>query len=168
MAVLAMQHSMGSVLVDLLPLMIGAAVVPIPVIIVLLLLGREGGLARGAAFVGGAIVVRLAQGIIFGYVFTRDPAAQTEAGSNLIVSALLLVIGILMLITAYRKWYKEEDPDAPPPRWMAALGGLSTLEAFGIGAGLVALAAKQCFTIRALAIRYDWRTQPVLPQSEAL
>jgi threonine/homoserine/homoserine lactone efflux protein len=148
-----MEQSIGSVLVDLLPLMIGAAVVPIPVIIVLLLLGNRGGLARGAAFVGGAIIVRLAQGIVFGYVFASDPTATTDAGGNLIVSVLLLVIGILMLITAYKKWDKEEDPDAPPPRWMAALGGLSALQAFGMGAALVALAVKQwVFTLAAIGV----------------
>jgi threonine/homoserine/homoserine lactone efflux protein len=66
---------------------------------------------------------------------------------------LLLVIGILMLITAYRKWDKEEDPDAPPPRWMAALGELSPLKAFGMGAALVAISAKQwVFTLSAIGV----------------
>ena len=148
-----MQQSIGSVLVDLLPLMIGAAVVPIPIIIVLLLLSNQGGLLKGAAFVGGAIVVRLAQGIVFGFVFTSDPAATSETGGNLIVSTLLIVLGILMLIAAYKKWDKEDDPDAPPPKWMAALGGLSAPKAFGVGAALVAIAAKQwVFTLSAIGV----------------
>jgi hypothetical protein len=40
MAVLAVQRNLVSVLVDLLPLMIGAAVVPVPIMIVLLLLSN--------------------------------------------------------------------------------------------------------------------------------
>jgi threonine/homoserine/homoserine lactone efflux protein len=66
---------------------------------------------------------------------------------------LLLVVGILMLITAYRKWKKEDDPDAPPPKWLAALGGLSALKAFGMGAAVVAISGKQwVFTLSAIGV----------------
>jgi hypothetical protein len=148
-----MQQSVGSVLLDLLPLMLGAAIVPVPIIIVLLLLSDRGGLLKGAAFVGGAIVVRLAQGIVFGYIFSSDPAATTDAGGNLIVSTLLIVIGVLMLISAYKKWAEVEDPDAPPPKWMAALGGLSAWKAFGMGAAVVAISTKQwVFTLGAIGV----------------
>jgi hypothetical protein len=153
MATFAIQQDLTAVLVDLLPLMIGAAVVPVPVIIVLLLLGNQGGLLKATAFIGGAIAVRLAQGIVFGYIFGSDPVATSETGASLIVSTLLIVIGVLMLITAFRKWDKEDDPDAPPPRWMAALGGLSALKAFGMGAVLVAIAAKQwVFTLSVIGV----------------
>lgn len=153
MATLAIQQIPVSVLLDLLPLMIGAAAVPVPIIVVLLLLSNQGGLLKGAAFVGGAIVLRLTQGIVFGYIFGSDPAARTEAGSKLIVSSLLVVIGVLMLITAYKKWAREDDPDAPPPKWMAALGGLSTPKAFGMGAALVAISAKQwVFTLATIGM----------------
>ena len=87
------------------------------------------------------------------FIFTSDPAATTDTGGNLIVSTLLLVIGILMLITAYKKWDKDEDPDAPPPKWIAAVGSLSALKAFGIGAAVVAISAKQwVFTLSAIGV----------------
>ena len=153
MAVFAVQPNLASVLVDLLPLMIGAAVVPVPIIIVLLLLGNQRGLLKGAVFVGGAIAVRLVQGIAFGYIFVSDPAATTDTGGNLIVSWLLIVLGVLMLITAFKKWDKDEDPDAPPPKWIAAVGSLSALQAFGIGAAVVALSTKQwVFTLSAIGV----------------
>ena len=58
-----------------------------------------------------------------------------------------------MLISAVMKWRKEEDPDAPPPKWMAVLGGLSALQAFGMGALLMALSIKQwVFTLSAIAV----------------
>ena len=153
MGAFAMQQNPGSVLVDLLPLMIGAAIAPVAIIIVLLLLSNQGGLLKGAAFVGGAIVLRLAQGIVFGYIFTSDPAATSETGGNLIISTLLLVMGILMLITAFKKWDKEEDPDAPPPGWIATLGSLTFLKAFGMGAALVALSSKHwVFTLSAIGV----------------
>ena len=142
------------------------------------------------------------QGIVFGYIFSSDPAARRGTRASLIVSTLLLVIGVLMLITAFTQWDKEDDPDAPPPEWMAVLGRRTAPKAFGMGAAQVAIAAKQWvfnlsagflvyvlfvvletylrvdaavsawtliglfFAIRALAVRYDWRTQPVLPHAE--
>jgi hypothetical protein len=148
-----MQQNLSSVLVEVLPLMIGAAIAPVSIIIVLLLLSNQGGVLKGAAFVGGAFMLRLVQGIIFGYIFTSDPAATSETGGNLIVSTLLVVIGILMLITTSKQWDKEEDPDAPPPGWLAALGGLSAPKAFGMGAALIALSAKQwVFTLSAIGV----------------
>lgn len=54
---------------SLLPLIIGAAVVPIWIIVVLFLLRGEGGLLKGAAFAAGGLSVRVVQGIFFGYVF---------------------------------------------------------------------------------------------------
>jgi hypothetical protein len=150
---MTMEQSVGSVLLDLLPLMIGAAVVPVPIIIVLLLLSNPRGLLKGSAFVGGAVVMRLAQGIAFGFIFTSDPAATTDTGGNLIVSSLLIVLGVLMLITAYKKWDKDEDPDAPPPKWIAAVGSLSALKAFGIGTAVVAISTKQwVFTLSTIGV----------------
>jgi hypothetical protein len=167
MIAVAGQPSIASVLIELLPLMIAAAIVPVPIITVLLLLGNEDGLSKGAALVGGAIVVRLLQGLVFGLLLASDPEASTEAGGNLIVSVLLMLVGIVMLIAAYRKWDKEEDPDAPPPKWMAALGGLSTLKAVGIGAGLVAISTKQwVFTLSAIGVLNSAQLGP--PASLAL
>jgi len=144
---------LGEVLLGLLPLIVGAAVVPIWIIMVLFLLRSKGGLLKAAAFAAGAIIVRLAQGILFGYVFGKSAEANGDTGSSVIVSTLLLVVGILMLITAFKQWRKEDDPDAPPPKWIAAISGLSTVKALGIGALLVAIAAKQwVFTLSAMGV----------------
>ena len=145
--------SVGSVIVSLLPLIIGAAVVPLWIIMVLFLLRGEGGLGKAIGFAAGITAVRLVQGVLFGYIFNAAAESSGESGGNLIVSTLLLVIGILMLITAYKQWRKEDDPDAPPPKWMAMISGLSVAKAFGLGALLVAIAAKQwVFTLSAIGI----------------
>ena len=144
---------MGAVIVYLLPLIVGAALLPAWIILALFLLRGEGGVRKALAFAAGALLVRLVQGVIFGYVF--DTAADTygESGSNLITSTLLLVVGIVMLISAVKKWRKDADPDAPPPKWMATLSGLSALKAFGVGALLMAVSIKQwVFTLSAIAV----------------
>lgn len=144
---------MSDVLVDLLPVMAGAAVVPLYPIIVLLLLKNEGGLAKAVAFVSGGVAMRLAQGVLFGIVLGAAMAANSDDGQRLIASTLLLVIGILLLVTAFKKWRKEEDPDAPPPKWMASISSFSGLRAIGAGALFVTIAFKQwVFTLSAISI----------------
>jgi hypothetical protein len=144
---------MGNAIVSLLPLIVGAAVVPLWIIMALFLLRSEGGLLKAVAFAAGAIIVRLVEGILFGYVFGKSAEANGASGSSLIVSTLLLVVGILMLITAFKQWRKHDDPDAPPPKWMATISGLSTVKALGMGALLLVIAAKQwVFTLSAIGI----------------
>jgi hypothetical protein len=144
---------MGTVIVSLLPLVVGAALLPAWIVIALFLLRGDGGVRKALAFAAGAMTVRLVQGVLFGYVFGTAADAYGESGSNLITSTLLLVVGLVMLISAVMKWRKEEDPDAPPPKWMAVLGGLSALKAFGTGALLMAISIKQwVFTLSAIAV----------------
>ncbi len=144
---------MGSVLSDLVPVIIGAAVVPAWIIIVLFALRSESGLSKALAIVGGATVVRLAQGILFGYVFGSSGEASSGGGPGPIASTLLTVVGILLLVTAVKYWRKEDDPDAPPPKWMASIGGMAPLTAFGVGALFTAISVKRwTFTLLAISI----------------
>jgi hypothetical protein len=145
--------TMGEAIIQMLPMMLSAALVPAPLIIMLLLLQGSGGLGAATAFVAGMTVVRLAQGVLFGYVLVDLLTAGGSAGPGPVVATLLLVLGILLWVTAIRTVLKAEDPDAPPPAWMARLRGASPLAAFAMGAGLIAIAAKQwVFTLGALGV----------------
>jgi hypothetical protein len=81
---------MGYVIVDLLPLIVGAAVVPLYSIAVLLLLQSKCGLLKAIAFVSGGDSVRLVQGIVFGFGIGAACQANSEPGPKLIVSTLLI------------------------------------------------------------------------------
>jgi hypothetical protein len=143
----------GDVLIGMLPLMVSAALVPAPLIIVLTLLRGHSGLAAGAAFLVGMTVVRIAQGALFGFVLVDAMGADGRAEPRPVVATLLLILGLLLWITAVKTLLKEEDPDAPPPKWLERLRTASPLAAFGIGAGFIAIAAKQwVFTLGALGV----------------
>jgi hypothetical protein len=144
---------MSDVLRELLPVMVGAAVVPLYPIIVLLLLQSKGGLGKAVAFVSGGVAMRLVQGVLFGLILGAAMAANSGDGQQLIASTLLLVIGLLLLVTAFKKWRKEEDPDEPPPKWMTGISSLTGVRAIGAGALFVAIAVKQwVFTLSAISI----------------
>jgi threonine/homoserine/homoserine lactone efflux protein len=147
---------MGPVIFSLLPVIIGSAVVPVQIIIdILLLKSPKQGLLKASAYVVGMTTMRLLQGLIFGLILTGGASATAEdsSGKGLIVSTLLLVLGIFFLITAYKMWRKDDDPDAPPPKWLAMIESLTPLKAFGIGFGLMLIGAKfWVFTLTALAV----------------
>jgi hypothetical protein len=143
---------MVETLIRLTPLIIGSAVVPLQVIMVILLLNHPGqGLAKAICLVAGMTAVRLLQGVIFGLILA--PKAGEAGGKSPLVSTLLMILGILLLITAYKQWRNEDDPDSPPPRWLVMLEKISPLKAFGMGAGLVLISGKfWVFTMSAIGV----------------
>ena len=146
---------MDAIIVPLLPFIIGSAVVPLQIIIVVLLLtGEKRGPLKAIAFVLGMTLARLAQGWLFQFVLTGgsgDPADIPQV--SWIKSTVLLLLGLFLLITAYKQWAKEPDPDAPPPKWMKMLDGITPLRAFLFGAGMILIAIKLwVFTLGALSV----------------
>lgn len=143
---------MDTLLLELLPLILGATLAPIYPILVLLLLQSEHGLAKALAFVGGAVAVRLLQGVLFGLAFAPAVAAESEAGLALLGPTLLTVVGVLLLAAGVKKWRKVPDED-DPPQWMSKLSEFTVLKAAGGGALLVLVAVKQwVFTLSAIAV----------------
>lgn len=146
---------MGSVIVQLVPMILGAMLAPIWLIIVLLMLASSGGLAKASAFVLGTTATRLAQGALFGALLAASPdaAAGSDGGKSPFVATLLLMVGILLLIAAYHKWRKEDDPDDPPPKWIQSINQLTPLKALGMGAMLIGVGVKMwVFTLSALGV----------------
>jgi hypothetical protein len=146
---------MTGLLLNLLPLVVGAAVGgPMWIIIALLLLRSDHGVFKAGAFATGAITVRLLQFVLFSRIFgevLESSGGELEMG--LMSSILLLLAGIVLLITAVKTWFKETDPDAPPSKWMAAVSRMSAPKAFGMAAVMMCLGFKQwVFTLSAIAV----------------
>jgi len=124
------------------------------IIFALLLLRGESGSIKATAFAAGGMMVRLLQGILFGYLFATAQDAGGETGPDLIASTVLLVVGVFLLITGVTAtWRAGDDSDAPPPKWMTTLNRASAPAAFGMGVVMLMFAMKQwIFTLSALAI----------------
>ena len=144
---------MGALLISLLPLIIGSALVPAQIIVAILLLkSPKQGLLKAIAYVGGMTTTRLLQGLIFGLILFDAASSDESGGKSLVVSTLLMLLGIFLLITAYKTWRKEDDPDAPPPKWLTRLDGLTPQKVFGVGFGLILISAKfWVFTLAAIS-----------------
>ena len=144
---------MDSLWATLAPLVIGSALVPIQIIVTIMLLRSTAGRRTAVAWVAGMTSVRLAQGILFGLVFSSDRALAEETGARPgpVLSTLLLVLAVLFLVMAVRQLLVDIDPDAPPPRWMAMTETMAPAKAFLIGTGLMLVGVKfWVFTLSAV------------------
>ena len=123
------------------------------IIAILLLKSPKPGCAKGDGLMRWTHRLCLLQGLIFGLILMDSAAATAEegGGKSPIVLTLLLALGVLLLISAFRLWRKEDDPDAPPPRWLTMIDSLTPLKAFGMGFSLVLIGPKfWVFTLSAI------------------
>lgn len=138
----------------LLPLIAGSALVPVQLLVTILLIANSRGTA--VAWVAGTTTVRVVQGVLFGLVLGFADVSADDSGPGPIASTLLLVVALLFLLTAAKHLVGVQDPDAPPPRWMSAIDGISPARAFLFGAGAVTIGVKfWVFTLTAIAVIAD-------------
>ena len=127
----------------LVPLAVGSAVLPVQLAVTMLLLRGRAGRVAAVAWVAGMTVVRLVQGIAFGFVFDAVHKTEVaEGGPGVASSILQVVLAILFYAIAAKAYLKVPDEDAPPPRWMTAIEGVTATRAFLLGAGVVLISAK--------------------------
>jgi hypothetical protein len=142
---------------SLIPLILGSALVPVQIVVTILLLRSAAGKRTAVAWIAGMTTVRLVQGLVFGLILSSsDTEAADTDGSGTIVSVLLLVVAVLFLVTALRQFLTHDDPDAPPPKWLAATASMTPAKAFLFGAGVIAIGAKfWVFTLGAMGVIGD-------------
>ncbi|TDC49264.1 GAP family protein [Jiangella ureilytica] len=134
---------MGEAIGAVLPLGVGVALSPLPIVAVVLMLGSTRGRANGGAFLLGWLLGLAVVGTIALLAAAAlDPADDGVPADW--VSWLKLVLGVLALLVAVRTWRARPTGDADPelPSWMAAIDSWTAGKAFGFGAALSALNPK--------------------------
>jgi hypothetical protein len=144
----------NNVWASLIPLIIGSALVPIQIVITTLLLRSASGKMTAVAWVAGMTTVRLGQGLVFGAIVgSGNATSDPSAGPGEAVSLLLLVVAILFYVTALKQILGHPDEDAPPPKWMAMIEGVTPARAFALGVGIMLIGAKfWVFTLGAISV----------------
>ena len=95
---------MVTVLIYLIPLIIGTIAMPTWVLLVVLLLSRGHRVMAAVSFVGGVTAVRLVQGIVFGGILSVYSLPGQRSEVRIAASILLTVTGILLWLAAVREW----------------------------------------------------------------
>jgi len=126
---------MGQVIGDLLPLALGVALSPVPVIAVILMLLSPWATASSVAFVAGWVVGMTVLVCVVALVVNPVDGGDASAPSTL-ASWLKVVLGIAALLLAVQQWRsRPREGEAPKmPGWMNAVDDLGPGKAAGIGA----------------------------------
>jgi hypothetical protein len=126
---------MGQAIGGSLPLAIGIAISPIPIIAVVLMLTTPRARVNGPAFILGWL---LGLGVIGAIVLAiADPAKASSSGAPATwVSWLKIVLGVLLLLVAVRQFRgrPHDQEQAAMPNWMGAIDNFKPLAAVGTGA----------------------------------
>ena len=134
---------MGEAIGAVLPLAVGVALSPIPIIAVILMLVSRRARVNGPVFLLGWILGLAAVGVIVLAISGASGASDGgEPASG--TSTLKVVLGVLLLIVALRQWRKRphDGEEAPMPAWMGAVDEFTPVKAFGAGIVLSALNPK--------------------------
>ena len=148
---------MGQAIGQVLPLAVGVALSPLPIIAVVLMLVTPRARVNGPAFVVGWIV---GLGIVGAIVLLiADPAGATGDGQPATwVDVLKLVLGLVLLLVALKQWRGRPHGDDEPatPKWMGAIEGFGPGKALAAGAVLAGANPKNTL----LAILRRRRSRP--------
>ena len=127
--------TMGQAIGELLPLAIGIAISPVPIIAVILMLITPKARSNGLAFLAGWVLGLVVVGAIILIVANTAGIAESS-GPSKTVSAIKLILGLLLLLAAFRQWRKRPraGQEAPLPKWMKALDGFTPGKALAAGA----------------------------------
>jgi Sap, sulfolipid-1-addressing protein len=126
---------MGKAIGGSLPLAVGIALSPIPIIAVVLMLTSHRAKGNGPAFVAGWL---LGLGIVGAIVLSlAGPAGASKSGSPAAwVSWIKIVLGVLLLLVAARQFRSRPrgDEQVQMPRWMTTIDKTTPVAAVGLAA----------------------------------
>lgn len=125
--------TLGATIGAMLPLAVGIAISPVPIIAAILMLLSPRARATSVAFLAGwvaGVAITVAVFALLGGLMERD-----EGGSPSLFGAILqLVLGAAALVLAAQQWRSrpKEGEDPTLPGWMSAIDSMSGGKAFGL------------------------------------
>jgi threonine/homoserine/homoserine lactone efflux protein len=145
---------LGQAIGDLLPLALGIAISPIPIIAVILMLFSERARANSAMFLLGWITGVLGGMVILLIIANTQDLTQSNGQPDDSVSTIKLVLGALLIFAALRQWQKRPKEGETPtlPKYLQAVDTLTPLKALGLGVILAAVNPKNLMMLVAGAI----------------
>jgi threonine/homoserine/homoserine lactone efflux protein len=133
---------MNEVIGDLLPLAVGVAISPVPIIAaILMLLAAKAGGTSGGFLLGWVAGIAVATGVC---TALAGAGVGGSAEPSAAVSWIEIVLGALLLLLAVRQWRGRPKPgaDATLPGWMSAMDSFTLPKAAGLGFVLSAVNPK--------------------------
>jgi threonine/homoserine/homoserine lactone efflux protein len=134
---------MGGVAGEILPLALGVAISPIPVIAAILMLLSPNARTTSVGFlvgwIAGVVIAVTAFTLLSALLPEDDPDA-----SNPVKGTIRIALGVLLVLLAAKQWRARPHDQAEPglPKWMSAVDTLTPVKGLGLGVLLSALNPK--------------------------
>ena len=112
---------MLDVLGETLPLAVGIALSPLPILAVVLLLVSPTSRSAGAAFLAGRLIgVVLVVGL---FAVLSDVIERSSGDASPFVAVTRIIVGMALAFLAVNKWNRRPGPEAEPelPGWMSSI-----------------------------------------------
>jgi len=118
---------------DILPLALGVALSPVPIVAIILMLGTPKARSDGLMFAIGWVLGLAAVSIVV--LLVAHGASNNDSTSSDSVDTLQLVLGLLFLFMAAKQWKSrpKRGEEAVMPKWMATIDSFSEGRSFGLG-----------------------------------
>ncbi|KAB1864325.1 GAP family protein [Microbacterium algeriense] len=134
---------MGTVIGEVLPLALGVAISPIPIIAAILMLLSPKARVTSVGFLLGWVVGIVVAVTVFTLLSSILPAQDPDA-SRPVRGIIQIVLGLLLFLLAFSQWRKrpKAGEQAALPKWMKAIDTITFIAAAGLGFLLSALNPK--------------------------
>src|SRR5215212_3249344 len=144
----AARQLMGSAIGQILPLAIGVALSPVPIIAVVLMLGTPRASATGPAFVLGWIAGLSVVGAVILLVSSGADASEGGAPADW-VGWLKILLGVLLLAVAVKEWRSRPHGGERPalPKWMQTTDRFTPGRSVAMGVALSAVNPKNLLLV---------------------
>lgn len=145
---------MGYVIEEIVPAAISVVFVnPLPILAaILLVLSPRGGSTAPAFMVGWSIGIMAVLGLLL-FAVPADPVVGNENEPSTLSSAVLVLLGFVLIFLAVRQWRRQPNPGEKSsiPAWMATLEKSTPIAALGLGATMSGVNPKNlAFNIAAI------------------
>lgn len=134
---------MGAAIGEILPLALGVAISPIPIIAAILMLLSPRARVTSVGFLLGWVLGIVVAVTVFTLLSSILPEQDSDA-SNPVQGTIQLILGALLLLLAVGQWRKRPRRGVEPamPKWMQAIDKMTFPVAFGLGFVLSAVNPK--------------------------
>ena len=134
---------MSAVIGEILPLALGVAISPIPIIAAILMLLSPRARVTSVGFLLGWVVGIVVAVTVFTLLSSVLPEGDADA-SNPVKAVIHLLLGVLLLVLALRQWRARPKAGEEPalPKWMRAIDEVTFAKALGLGFLLSAINPK--------------------------
>jgi threonine/homoserine/homoserine lactone efflux protein len=123
----------GAVIGDILPLAVGIAISPIPIIAAILMLLSPRAKATSVGFLLGWLAGIIVAIVLFTLLSSALP--QQDSGPSPVAGVIKIVLGLLLLFLAIKQWRGRPAEGEQPemPKWMSAIDSMTAAKGLGLG-----------------------------------